>query len=124
MSQIRFEEKTYNTDSLDISLWKRILRLLSSQKQRLIRLGILNLFIALVDVLLPYMNKVAIDVFAAGKGTDTQLVLFILLFAGGGILQALMVYFYFIEAGHTEMDMAYELREALFSKLQSLSYSY
>ena len=124
MSQIRFEEKTYNTDSLDISLWKRILKLLSSQKQRLIRLGILNLFIALVDVLLPYMNKVAIDVFAAGKGTDTQLVLFILLFAGGGILQALMVYFYFIEAGHTEMDMAYELREALFSKLQSLSYSY
>ena len=124
MSQIRFEEKTYNTDSLDISLWKRILKLLSSQKKRLIRLGILNLFIAFVDVLLPYMNKVAIDVFAAGKGTDTQLVLFILLFAGGGILQALMVYFYFIEAGHTEMDMAYELREALFSKLQSLSYSY
>ena len=124
MSQIRFEEKTYNTDSLDISLWKRILKLLSSQKKRLIRLGILNLFIAFVDVLLPYMNKVAIDVFAAGKGTDTQLVLFILLFAGGGILQALMVYFYFIEAGHTEMDMAYELRESLFSKLQSLSYSY
>ncbi|MBQ6356168.1 MAG: ABC transporter ATP-binding protein [Solobacterium sp.] len=124
MSQIRFEEKTYNTDSLDISLWKRILKLLSSQKHRLIRLGILNLFIALVDVLLPYMNKVAIDVFAAGRGTDTQLVLFILLFAGGGILQALMVYFYFIEAGHTEMDMAYELRESLFSKLQSLSYSY
>lgn len=124
MSQIRFEEKTYNTDSLDISLWKRILKLLSSQKKRLIRLGILNLFIAFVDVLLPYMNKVAIDVFAAGQGTDTQLVLFILLFAGGGILQALMVYFYFIEAGHTEMDMAYELRESLFSKLQSLSYSY
>ncbi len=124
MSQIRFEEKTYNTDSLDISLWKRILKLLSSQKKRLIRLGILNLFIAFVDVLLPYMNKVAIDLFAAGQGTDTQLVLFILLFAGGGILQALMVYFYFIEAGHTEMDMAYELREALFSKLQSLSYSY
>ena len=124
MSQIRFEEKTYNTDSLDISLWKRILKLLSSQKKRLIRLGILNLFIAFVDVLLPYMNKVAIDVFAAGQGTDTQLVMFILLFAGGGILQALMVYFYFIEAGHTEMDMAYELRESLFSKLQSLSYSY
>ena len=124
MSQIRFEEKTYNTDSLDISLWKRILGLLSSQKKRLIKLGILNVFIALVDVLLPFMNKIGIDVFANGKGTQTQFYIFVAIFIFGALLQATMVYFYFIEAGHTEMNMAYELRENLFKKLQSLSYSY
>lgn len=124
MTVTRFQEKTYNTDSLDLKLWRRILGLLTNQKKRLIRIGLLNAFIAVFDVAIPYMNKIAIDTFASGGGTDTQLKIFACVFLCGVLLQAGLVYLYFLQAGHMEMDTAHELRSRLFSKLQSLSYSF
>ncbi len=124
MTVVRFEEKTYNTDSFDLTLWKRILGLLKNQKHRFIKLALLNCIIALFDVALPYMNKIAIDTFATGKGSKHDLVLFMILFVGCALVQAICVYNYFMTAGHMEMDTAYEMRKNLFEKLQSLSYSY
>ena len=43
MSNIQFEEKTYNTDSLDIGLWKKILSLLGRSKKHLIALAVLRI---------------------------------------------------------------------------------
>lgn len=124
MSVTRFEEKQYNTDSLDIHLWKRILSLMKSQKHRLVRLALLNIVIALFDVAIPFLNKIAIDTFATGKGTPIQWRWFIVAFVGGSLLQCICIFFYFIEAGHTEMNSSYEIRTHLFEKLQTLSYSY
>ena len=124
MTIVRFEEKSYNTDSFDLSLWKRIFGLLKNQKHRFVKLALLNTFIALFDVVLPFMNKIAIDTFATGVGSTKELHLFILIFAIGALIQSLAVYRYFMLAGHMEMDTAYEMRKNLFEKLQSLSYSY
>ena len=124
MTVVRFEEKTYNTDSFDIHLWKRILGLLKNQKKSFIKLGVLNIFIALYDVFLPFMNKIAIDTFATGKGTEKELKIYIGIFVVGAIVQAILIFNYFMTASHMEMNTAYDMRKSLFEKLQSLSYSY
>lgn len=124
MTVRRFEEKTYNTDSLDVSLWKRIFSLLLPHKKYLIWMGIFNSFIALFDVVIPYMNKVSIDTFASGIGSESEIVFFAIIMVTGAILQALALFFYFMNAGHLEMNLAYDMRKSLFRKFQSLSYSF
>lgn len=124
MTQIKFEEKTYNTDSLDLHLWKRIFTLFKAQKKDLIKLLVINIFIAIFDASLPFLNKLAIDVFASGKGTKLQFSIFIAVFVVGVLIQAFSVYFFIKIAGKVEMDMSYDLRSLLFEKLQTLSYSF
>ncbi|MEG0176711.1 ABC transporter ATP-binding protein [Anaerorhabdus sp.] len=120
----RFQEQEYNTDSLEIGLWRKILGLMHSQKKNLYILFLLNLFIAVLDVAFPFMNKIAIDYFV-GKGViDSQLTLFAVIFIIGIIAQASIVYLFFLQAGKIEMNFAFEVREKAFHKLQSLSFSY
>lgn len=124
MSTARFEEKTYQTDSLDFGLWKRIFALMKDQKKRLIALGILDVLIAVFDVLLPYLEKVAIDTFASGDGSPAALKTFGIIFVCGGVMQTVCIFFYFMQAGHMEMDFSYNLRMKLFERLMTLSYSF
>jgi ATP-binding cassette subfamily B protein len=119
-----FEEKQYNTDSLDTHLWKRILGLLRSQKKNLVRLALLNVVIAVFDVLFPYLNKLAVDYFVTAGHGGRELYEFGILFLGGALIQSVCVYYYCRCAGHMEMDTAYELRQNCFRQLQSLSFSY
>ena len=124
MTVTRFDEKSYNTDSLEIGLWKRIFSLMKKQKPRLIQLACLNIVIALFDVAIPYLNKIAIDTFASGKGSNADLRLFAMVFIVGSLIQCVAIFFYFIVAGKTEMSNSYEIRNSLFQKLQTLSYAY
>ena len=124
MSEIRFQEKEYNTESLDAGLWKKIINLLGSQKKNLYWLMFFMIIVAILDVVFPYFNKIAIDYFAVGKGTTTQLVIFgvsyLLLLA----VQAFMVYKFICQSGIVETDFSYQVRKTVFDKLQLLSYSY
>ena len=58
MSEIRFQEKEYNTDSLDAGLWKKIINLLGNQKKDLYWLFVFMLLVAVLDVVFPYLNKI------------------------------------------------------------------
>ena len=49
MSQIRFEEQQYNTESLDAGLWKRIFVLMRPLRKELVRLLILMVAVAGCD---------------------------------------------------------------------------
>ena len=69
-----FEEKTYNTDSLDIGLWKKILSLLGRSKKHLIALAVLMVFMAMLDVVRPYLDKIAIDYFAKGDFKTEEII--------------------------------------------------
>ncbi len=124
MTTRRFEEKDYNTDSLDLGIWRRIFKLLFVHKKRLVAIFVLNVFVAFFDTAIPYMNKIAIDTFASGKGTDQQLRIFAIIFLVGSLLQAFFVFIYFTQAGRLEVETSYGLRKQLFEKLQSLSYSF
>lgn len=118
------EEEEFNTDSFDITLWRKILKLLWKHKKLLYGLFAINIAVAVVDILFPYMNKYAIDHFVAGTGQNDPVLTFALIFIGFVIIQGINIYAFFHIAGSIEMDFAYDIRMRLMKKLQELSYSY
>jgi ATP-binding cassette, subfamily B, bacterial len=123
MSQ-QFQEKEYNTDTLDTSLWKRIFALIWEQKSSLYLLFALVVVLAVIDVTLPYLHKVAIDDFVSGQQDSAQLMSFGLLYLALIVTQSLVVYFFIYQAGKVEMNFAYTVRQKGFERLQNLSFSY
>ncbi len=124
MSEIRFQEKEYNTDSLDAGLWKKIINLLGNQKKDLYWLFVFMLLVAVLDVVFPYLNKIAIDYFAIGKGTQGQLIGFGVGYLVLLAIQAFFVFKFIAQSGIVETDFSYYVRKTVFDKLQVLSYSY
>ena len=124
MTEVRFQEKEYNTDTLDTGLWKKIIDLLGSQKKNLYLLFTFMLFVAILDVVFPYLNKIAIDYFATGQGSETELWLFGALYLGLLVLQSVLVYKFLCQSGKIETGFSYHVRKTAFEKLQVLSYSY
>jgi ATP-binding cassette subfamily B protein len=119
-----FEEQEFNTDTLDTGLWKKILKLLWVYKKNL---GILYLFIimvATVDVIIPFLNKMAIDTFINGNGDLSHLTYFGLAYFACIVWQGFNIYYFIKQAGRIEMDFAYDVRNHAFTKLQELSFSY
>ena len=68
---VKFEEKTYNTDTLDTSLWKRIFSLIWEQKYRLFALFAWVIVLAITEITFPLLHKYAIDHNLA-SGSDTS----------------------------------------------------
>ena len=124
MSNIQFEEKTYNTDSLDIGLWKKTLSLLGRSKKHLIALAVLMVFMAMLDVVRPYLDKIAIDYFAKGDFKTEEIILYAITYLAVVILNGIMVYSFTRQSAHIESGFMQDLRDKLFNKVQMLSYSY
>lgn len=124
MSETGFQEKEYNTDSLDTSLWKKIINLLGSQKKNLYLLFLFMLFVAILDVVFPLLNKIAIDYFVVGKGNHFELIGFGVLYFALLVTQSIFVYNFLCQSGKIEMGFSYHVRKTAFEKLQLLSYSY
>ena len=124
MSQVQFEEKEYNTDSLDSGIWKKIISLLGTQKKNLYILFAFMIAVASVDVLLPFLNKIAIDYFVVGKGTNDELIMFAITYGAIILVQGVMVYSFVCQSGKVEMGFSYDVRKQAFEKLQLLSFSY
>lgn len=124
MSNIQFEEKQYNTDSLDLGLWKRILSLLGSSKKHLIKLGIFMILMAVVDVTRPYLDKIAIDYFAAGNVKTNEIIIYAVAYIILIILNGILVSSFTRQSAYIESGFLYDIRDRLFEKVQKLSYSY
>lgn len=124
MSNIQFEEKQYNTDSLDLGLWKRILSLLGSSKKHLIKLGIFMILMAVVDVTRPYLDKIAIDYFAAGNVETNEIIIYAIAYIILIILNGILVSSFTRQSAYIESGFLYDIRDRLFEKVQKLSYSY
>ncbi len=124
MSNIQFEEKQYNTDSLDLNLWKRILALLGSSKQHLIKLGVFMLLMAIVDVIRPYLDKIAIDYFASGDVKTNEIIIYAIVYIIVILLNGILVSSFTRQSAYIESGFLYDIRDRLFEKVQLLSYSY
>lgn len=124
MSNIQFEEKQYNTDSLDLGLWKRILSLLGNSKKHLIKLGIFMILMAVVDVTRPYLDKIAIDYFAAGNVKTNEIIIYAIAYIILIILNGILVSSFTRQSAYIESGFLYDIRDRLFEKVQKLSYSY
>ncbi len=124
MSNIQFEERQYNTDSLDLNLWKRILALLGSSKQHLIKLGVFMLLMAIVDVIRPYLDKIAIDYFASGDVKTNEIIIYAIVYIIVILLNGILVSSFTRQSAYIESGFLYDIRDRLFEKVQLLSYSY
>lgn len=124
MEQNQFKEEEYNTDKLDISLWKQIFTIIWKRKKLLIALLVFNVLVALGDVLFPLFSQFAIDHFIIGSSSETTLWIFIVLYGLLIILVSLSVYAFIRQGGRVEMAFAYDVRTEGFKKLQELPFSY
>lgn len=125
MSQAEFKEQEYNTDSLDFSLWKKIIGMLGTRKKNLYILFIFNVLLAGCDVFRPVMDKYALDYFATADTINGNEVIWYgiayFLFAA---FSGMLVFLFARQSGRIETGFSYDIRKRAFAHLQQLSYSY
>jgi ATP-binding cassette subfamily B protein len=119
----KFEEKEFS-EEFDSSMWKKLFALFRPYYKHVAFLALLNILIALSDVIFPLMNRQAMDHFAVGSGTNEELIRFIVLYFLLILVTAFMHLIFFRIAGSAEMGFAYDLRQRCFEKLQNLPFSY
>ncbi len=116
------QEQEYNK-KIDFSLWKKLFRYLKPYKKLLILLGIVMIGVAGVDVVLPMMNRYAIDNFVVPGNTD-GLVGFAIGYGALIILQVFNIWAFISIAGKIETWLPFDIRKEGFERLQQLSFSY
>lgn len=119
-----FEEKEFATKSFNLTLWKRIFKELGQYRKNLILVLIISFFVAMCDVIFPFLNKYAIDNFIVEKGSTKAIIIFIIVYFILIIAQGLFVFSFINECGKIECGFAYEVRKKAFNKIQELSFSY
>lgn len=108
---------------VQLSTWKKIIGIVFSSKKRIILLIVFSSIVAMLDALIPLVNRYAIDVYFV-EGDYSTWPYFVgvnlLIAAGFGI----SVWGFIHQAGVIEAETSYELRRQAFKNLQKLSYSY
>jgi len=120
------KEEDY-TESFELETWKKILRYLLPQRKLLITAIIISIAIAIVETMLPLMNRYAIDNLIS-EGIETGEMYKLFIFAGIYLVVififAYLIRVFIIYAGKIETSTAMQLREKAFNKLQQLPFSY
>lgn len=117
-----FNEKEYNS-GFSLGLWKKVFRYAWHYKKEVLGLVGVMLFAALIDAILPYMNKQAIDRYVV-PGKLEGLGWFALTYGILSVLQAANVFGLIWLAGKLETWISADIRRDGFHRLQSLSFSY
>lgn len=118
------QEEVFDNESLDLSLWKKIMKLMENQKKSLATAFTFVFFESIIAILLPVLNKYAIDVFFVGEGTSQDIFIFGLAYLALISFQAYLGYLFIYQSGRIEMAVSYETRNNVMKKLQSLSFSF
>ena len=117
-----YDEQEY-TQSFRLSIWRRLLPLLSSFRRDFALMLIFNLACAVVDVALPLFQRYAIATFIEGD-TLRGLIPYGLCYLAVILFQALSVVAFGRNAMYIEMSLGRDLRRDLFHHLQTLSLSF
>ncbi|MDE8082386.1 ABC transporter ATP-binding protein [Erysipelothrix rhusiopathiae] len=118
------EEEQFTSEKLDVGLWKKILKMLLENKKNLFLALFFVLLEAVIGVILPVLNRYAIDVFYQGHGSTKAIIKFTLLYGGLVAFQAFLIYEFIYRSGLIEMDISYQIRQNVMEKLQTLPFSY
>lgn len=118
------EEQTYEFDSLDRKIWGRLIKIMWEDKKLVIALFIFMILTAVIDIVLPLLNKQAIDFYVIEQNSRDSLPIFAAIYIGCIIMGCINVYFFFRLAAKLESNFGCNLREKAFVKLQELSFSY
>lgn len=118
------EEKEFEGSTADKGVWKKVLKILWEHKKYVIINLILNVFLACTDIVLPLLNRFAIDTYVIDRQDADSLPVFVGLYAILIVLQCSLVYGFFRLAARIESDFGKNLRKKCFEKLQLLTYAY
>lgn len=114
-----YPEETEYGKRFDINVWKRLAVFAKPYKKRIFLLMIQMVLMALVDALLPKLIQYAIDNFAVKKSLDGFWE-FMLVSVGIVVFQAANIWLMIMNAGRIEYYIPYDMRKAMFRKLQEL----
>ena len=123
MSSI-LKEKEYTEEKIDVTLWKKIIKILMEHKKNVFMLILFNIFIAGTDVLFPLLNRSAINDFAINKGQGASLTTFCIIYICAIIFKSFSFFNFFKYAGHVESEFGKNLRKKCFDRVQQLSFPY
>ncbi|MEG2550330.1 MAG: ABC transporter ATP-binding protein [Erysipelotrichaceae bacterium] len=117
-------EKEYQSDVFDQQTWKKIFSLLWVHKKHIILLISFNICLAISDVIMPLLNRFALNEYV-DKGTSAKsLPLFVIVYIILILIQCLCVYLFFLYASRIESNFGRDLRQLCFRKLQEQTFSY
>ena len=116
------DEKEF-TQSFDWGIWKRLKPFLKNYRADFIGMLTFNGLCALVDVLLPLMQRYAIRNFIE-KGVTTGLLPYALVYLALIVLQGLSVMWFCNNSMRIEMYLGRDMKQRLFHHLQTLSFSF
>ncbi len=129
MNDFLHDEEEFTSRKIDWSLWKKIFRFMIPLKKYVILAVVCVTMLAVTDVVYPYISKFAIDDIIkpnidSGVADLSKLRVFIFLYIGFMIIQAIMVYLFIIFAGRVQTELAFNIRQKAFYHLQELPFSY
>ena len=108
---------------VDFGLWKRLIKYGLRSRGLVITTIIALLIVAAVDLVYPLLSRYAIDDIINGAHTE-RILPFVIVYAASVILQGACVMLFIKCSGKLEMNIAYDIRQDSFRKLQELSFSY
>ena len=123
MSTLQEQDFDQYSKKIDLGIWKRLLKYALRYKKVFFTLVVLLLLVACVDIAYPLMSKYAIDNFVENN-TLEGIVPFGLVYLGLIALQTFNVAGFIKYAGKLEMNIAFDIRQQAFKKLQELSFSF
>lgn len=124
MAHNLLEEREYGGDAFDKSTWKKICSILWEHKNKVIPLLLFSSLLAITDMIMPLLNRFAIDTYVIDKTDTATLPIFIGIYIFMIIAQCIIVYMFFRMAARIESSFGKNLRKKCFRKLQELTFSY
>ena len=101
----------------------RLMPYLKKYKKRYALMILMGIAASVIDIILPFFQRYAIDVFV-GKGELETLWLFIVLYVVATAMSSVTNYISSYQALYIEVNVDRDLREESFNHLQTLSFSY
>ena len=95
MAQRIMKEQEFESDVFDRGTWQKVFQLLWEHKKSVIPLIFFNTILVVTDVIMPLLNRYALNTYVDDQtGADT-LPVFILVYVGMILAQCLLVYLFF-----------------------------
>ncbi|XFA99508.1 ABC transporter ATP-binding protein [Candidatus Izemoplasma sp. B36] len=129
MNDYLHDEESFTSQKIDWNVWNKILVFMKPLTKYAVFAIITMIILAVTDVVYPLISAYAIDDIInpniVNEGTDlSKLTVFIGLYIGFMIVQAISVFLFIKFAGKIQTELAYNIRKKAFHHLQELPFSY
>lgn len=118
------EEDVDTNEKFNLSIWKKILKIILRDKKPIIIMCVASVILAGTDILFPLFNKYAIESYFSGNPNYDYLWLYLLGYATLAFTMGFTVWLFIRQAAIVEEATTYEIRTKAFKNLQQLSFSY